>query len=56
LASRARRAHIAWFVADTLPHNAKMLRVFHDAGLPVSSELRGGAVHLTIELREGATT
>jgi RimJ/RimL family protein N-acetyltransferase len=55
LASRARRAHIAWFVADTLPHNTKMLRVFRDAGLPVSSEFRGGVVHLTIELREGAT-
>ena len=55
LACRARGAQIACFVADTMPHNTKMLRVFHDAGLPVRSEFGDGVVHLTIELAEGAT-
>ncbi len=55
LASLARRAHIAWFVADTLPHNTKMLGVFHDAGLPITSEFKDGVVHLRIELAEGGT-
>jgi RimJ/RimL family protein N-acetyltransferase len=55
LASRAREVGITCFVADTLPHNAKMLRVFHDAGLPVSSQFRDGVVHLVIQLRVAGT-
>lgn len=55
LASLARAAHITRFVADTLPHNTKMLRVFHDAGLPIVSEFKDGVVHLILELNEGGT-
>ena len=55
LAARAREVGISWFVADTLPHNTKMLRVFHDAGLPVSSEFRDGVVHLVIGLGVAGT-
>jgi GNAT superfamily N-acetyltransferase len=53
LAHRARRAGVARFVADTLPQNSKMLGVFHDAGLPMTSKLRDGVVHLVIHLEEG---
>lgn len=53
LARRARQAGVARFVADTLPYNSKMLRVFHDAGLPMTSKLRDGVVHLVIRLDEG---
>jgi RimJ/RimL family protein N-acetyltransferase len=52
LADRAREMGITGFVAETLPHNAKMLRVFHDAGLPVSSQFREGVVHLVIQLAD----
>lgn len=55
LAARAREVGIIRFVADTLPHNAKMLRVFHDAGLPVSSQFRDGVVHLVIQLSAPGT-
>lgn len=55
LAARARDVGISWFVADTLPHNSRMLRVFHDAGLPVSSQFRDGVVHLVIQLRVAGT-
>ena len=52
LASRARKARVSWLVADTLPHNTKMLRLFHDTGLPMTSELRDGVVHLVIRLTD----
>jgi GNAT superfamily N-acetyltransferase len=52
LASRARRARVCWFVAETLPHNTRMLRLFHDTGLPMTSELRDGVVHLVIRLTD----
>ena len=55
LAARAREVGITCFVADTLPHNTKMLRVFHDAGLPVSSQFRDGVVHLVIQLGVAGT-
>ena len=38
-----------------MAHNTKMLRVFHDAGLPVTSEFKDGVIHVMIELGEGAT-
>lgn len=53
LAERARDAGISRFVAETLPHNRRMLAVFHHAGLPVTSEIRDGVVHLVIDLVEG---
>ena len=55
LAARARDVGISCFVADTLPHNARMLRVFHDAGLPVSSHFADGVVRLVIELGGAGT-
>ncbi len=58
LAARARELGITGFVADTLPHNARMLRVLHDAGLPLSSGFRNGVVHLVMQLerREGPSS
>jgi RimJ/RimL family protein N-acetyltransferase len=53
LAARAREVHITRFVADTLPHNTPMLRVFQDAGLPTKTERRDGVIHLVIPLTEG---
>ena len=53
LAQRARQAGITRFVADTLPSNSKMLTVFHDTGLSMTSKLRDGVVHLVIHLEEG---
>ena len=54
LAARARSLGISRFVADTLPHNRRMLNVFHHRGLPCTSELRDGVVHIEIDLG-GAT-
>jgi RimJ/RimL family protein N-acetyltransferase len=50
LAVRARELGVRRFVADTLPHNHRMLAVFHHVGLPVRSAFRDGVVHLTIDL------
>jgi GNAT superfamily N-acetyltransferase len=54
LARRAREVGVARFVADTLPQNRPMLAVFHHAGLPVSERFKDGAVHLVIDLGDGA--
>ena len=53
LATRAREVGLSRFVADTLPHNGRMLAVFHHSGLPLTSGLRDGAVHLVIDLADG---
>jgi GNAT superfamily N-acetyltransferase len=50
LATRARRAGIERFVAETLPHNQRMLTVFHHSGLPCRSSYRDGVVHVVMEL------
>lgn len=50
LADRAREVGVNRLVAEVLPHNRRMLAVFHHSGLPVRSELRDGEVHLVVEL------
>jgi RimJ/RimL family protein N-acetyltransferase len=50
LADRARALGVARLVAEVLPHNRRMLAVFHHAGLPVRSEIRDGVVHLILDL------
>jgi GNAT superfamily N-acetyltransferase len=52
LAERARQVGVRRFVADTLANNRRMLSLFHHAGLPVTSGIRDGVVHVAIELAE----
>jgi acetyl coenzyme A synthetase (ADP forming)-like protein len=54
LAVHAATAGIEEFVAQVLPHNAQMLRVFHDAGFAEQRRLEGGVVE--VRLRLAATT
>ena len=57
LVSRARGDGIAAFVAETLPNNTPMLRVFADAGLPVRRRSEDGVTQVTIPLpRDDADT
>lgn len=53
LADRARALGVRRLAADTLPENARMLAVFHHAGVPLTSTLSEGVVHLTLELDAG---
>jgi GNAT superfamily N-acetyltransferase len=46
LVDAARSRGIAGLTAEVLLANHSMLRVFHDCGLPVESELEGGVYHL----------
>jgi RimJ/RimL family protein N-acetyltransferase len=39
---------VAGFTADTLASNQRMLRVFHESGMHVQSELADGVYHLTL--------
>ncbi|MEJ3743536.1 GNAT family N-acetyltransferase [Actinomycetes bacterium KLBMP 9797] len=50
LAAAARDAGISRFVAEVLPTNATMLRVFADAGYQVQREYADGVVHLTFPI------
>jgi RimJ/RimL family protein N-acetyltransferase len=50
LATRARALGVRRFVAETLPHNAPMLAVFHHSGLPYEQRFAGGVVHVTLDL------
>jgi acyl-CoA synthetase (NDP forming)/GNAT superfamily N-acetyltransferase len=50
LVSLARARQVDAFVAETLPENTGMLRVFSDAGLPVSTRRADGVVTITIPL------
>jgi len=47
LAGVARAAGISRFVADTLPDNARMLRVFHDAGFDDERTFADGVVRVS---------
>jgi acyl-CoA synthetase (NDP forming)/GNAT superfamily N-acetyltransferase len=46
LAAAAERAGVSRFVAEVLPENGAMLRVFADAGYQVNREYADGVVHL----------
>jgi len=50
LVSLARARQVETFVAETLSENIGMLRVFSDAGLPVSTRREEGVVTITIPL------
>jgi acyl-CoA synthetase (NDP forming)/RimJ/RimL family protein N-acetyltransferase len=50
IAAAARERGISQFVADVLPNNRKMLRVFRDAGYVVQHAMDDGVVRLEFEL------
>ncbi|WP_435818202.1 bifunctional acetate--CoA ligase family protein/GNAT family N-acetyltransferase [Micromonospora matsumotoense] len=50
LADAARRAGIGHFVAEVLPTNGAMLRVFADFGYQVQRQFADGVVHLTFPI------
>jgi len=50
LAAAAREAGISRFVAEVLPANSTMLRVFADAGYQIQREYADGVVHLTFPI------
>jgi acyl-CoA synthetase (NDP forming)/GNAT superfamily N-acetyltransferase len=50
LVSAARGQQLRGFVAETLPENTPMIRVFSDAGLPVTATRAEGVVTVTIPL------
>jgi acyl-CoA synthetase (NDP forming)/RimJ/RimL family protein N-acetyltransferase len=50
IAAAARERGVSRFVADVLPNNRKMLRVFHDAGYVVGHAIEDGVVRLEFSL------
>jgi acetate---CoA ligase (ADP-forming) len=50
LADRAREFGIERFVAEVMPSNAAMVRVFEDAGFDVERELEGGVLEVRFEI------
>jgi RimJ/RimL family protein N-acetyltransferase len=50
LARRGRQVGVTRFVADTLPHNGRMLSVLRCAGLPTSETSVDGVVRVTLDL------
>lgn len=50
LAAVAKDAGISRFVADTLPENSKMLRVFHDAGFKDKRAFQDGVVKVSFNI------
>ena len=50
LAARARAVGISRFVAEVLPNNSRMIRVFSDAGYEVARQYADGVVHLTFPI------
>nr|WP_232072534.1 GNAT family N-acetyltransferase [Phytohabitans flavus] len=50
LAAAAREAGLRRFVAEVLPENSAMLRVFADAGYQVQRQYADGVVHLTFPI------
>jgi len=52
LAAIARAGTVNEFVADILPHNTAMLRVFEASGLKVRTEREPGAIRVFLQLSE----
>jgi RimJ/RimL family protein N-acetyltransferase len=50
LAAIARAAGVKKFVAEVLPENAAMLKVFRKSGLGVTTKREAGVVHVTLAL------
>ncbi len=53
LAAHASAAGIDQFVAEVLPHNAAMLRVFDDAGFETSRTFQDGVIEVVLSLAPG---
>jgi acyl-CoA synthetase (NDP forming)/RimJ/RimL family protein N-acetyltransferase len=52
LAAVAREHHVSRFVADTLPGNARMLKVFHDAGFEDERHYADGVIRIGFPILE----
>ena len=50
LATIARRAGLREFIADVLPDNRPMLKVFEKSGLRIGKRSESGSVHVTLQL------
>jgi len=50
LAAIARAAGVKELIAEVLPENAAMLKVFEKSGCPVTTRRDRGVVHVTLEL------
>jgi len=50
LAARAREVGVKRFVADTLPRNRPMLKVFRRAGLPIEEHFVAGTIRVELTL------
>ena len=50
LISIARESGLKELVAEVLPDNTPMLKVFRSSGLPVDIQLQSGAVHVVLSL------
>ena len=56
LAARAREVGVEHLTAEVLPHNQRMLNVFRHAGLPITTRLRDGVVHVVLDLDPAPTS
>jgi acetate---CoA ligase (ADP-forming) len=54
LAAHAADAGIEELVAEVLPHNAAMLRVFDEAGFETGRTLRDGVIEVVLQVRSGS--
>jgi RimJ/RimL family protein N-acetyltransferase len=52
--SRAETAELDEFVAEVLPENMPMLKVFERCGLAMTTHNERGVVHVTLALSRGA--
>jgi hypothetical protein len=50
LVAIARRSGLRELIADVLPDNRQMLKVFEKSRLPTSTERESGVVHVTLRL------
>lgn len=52
LTAIAREARLRKLIADVLPENGAMLKVFEKSGIPVSTTREGGVIHVTLRLSD----
>jgi ribosomal protein S18 acetylase RimI-like enzyme len=50
LVAIARGAGLTEVIADVLPDNRQMLKVFQKSGLPMSTRRESGSLHVTLQL------
>jgi len=51
LVAIARTAGLSEFIAEVLPDNVRMLKVFEKAGVPLTTKHEGSVVHVVLRLR-----